>query len=1062
MGDIAKDDELIADERPMPAALTPFETLVEQFAEQLHVISAAWTAALGEERSPVVDGAGPENDWSSRVGALVSHYLAENPQHDAELRHVLSTMISLEREGLRRRKTTASLTASHPTAARPMADVSTQYYDSRELLFSFFAKHANDPKSIPTKILPLLGGFRMLRELGRGGMGVVFEAEQIALKRHVAVKVLSIGGDAPICPSSADAPVSDTSVSGIPAADVSQHVPDGLPLATDLARPQGDSKSSDSALSYGSAPSCEEATLFRTDSEIEAMGRSPSENCFIREARTVAKLHHTNVVPILEIGRQHGLYYYAMQLINGLSLDRLIRAIQIRNTEIMCTYGVPQPDTPAYFRWASGLFLQVLDALAHIHHEGVLHRDIKPGNLILERGGRVWITDFGLALPVQSSNSDTRGNPVGTLRYMAPEQCDGVATPLTDLYATGLTFYELLGLHPVFAATCREDLIMSVKRGGATTSLSQHTPHIPLDLRRIVEKAIHPESALRYASAEQFAGDLRCFLDDRPVLARPVSPRERFIRWKRRNPWIYYPMAIAFGAILVAVCTGWYGYLSTCWALQAANTQYMRAESECGRAEIQRGIAERSLALSREEQAKTREQRDRAEQNLTLALNILDETFPMSTSRAAFAVYTMPAPTDRWKFEKLLQFYEELAEKNQQNTRLQRETAQTFARIGFVYLMLGESKQAIQAFEQSLEYYAVVPEAEANQVEIARIHNELGCARRIGLSEATVSRETILNQCVDEHWRALRILAPLTSTPAMLEKIRTCNTLGILATDADTETFFSMESNRQLLAQMESDCDPLTFETVAEYWHRVAVRMADPLLTPQNRSEYAFAKAQSERFLIQSLRRKVSNSSDEILVLASDATALLRPLIVQNPSFTEYQKELAQVLVSKGISRTSLEEFVEAKRITERLITRYPYVPEYRLLIVGIESQMAMKYLMDGNLSAGTNEIYTAITHLNQLKMDFPELSGVQQMLQPDSTFAVGMRTLTTTLSPSVWSLLANWGSPVQNFWDIFQPNASSQEPPPWSQNTKEKMPLDKSVDQFTKTIDQITRWFVY
>ncbi len=1039
-----KEDEWTVHDRLVSTALTPFETLIEQFAEQLHAISAEWTLlqnaaaqrmpnGIAEDASHtsgdavVVDApdsvstivrtfAEREADWSRRVDALVSQYVAENPQHEAELRSVFSTMVSLEREGLRRLRST--------TDVRGMSDASTQYYDSRELLLSFFAKHTNDPQSVPTKMLPQLGGFRMLRELGRGGMGVVFEAEQIALKRHVAVKVLSIEGQTPV--------------------------------DSDLPSPESSRVSTES----------EEVTLFRTDSEIEAMGRSPSENYFIREARTVAQLHHTNIVPILEIGRQDGLYYYAMQLINGLSLDRLIHAIRIQNMEILRTYGVPQPDTPAYFRWASGLFLQVLDALAHIHHESVLHRDIKPGNLILERGGRLWMTDFGLALPARSSQSSAGGRPVGTLRYMAPEQCDGIVTPLTDLYATGLTFYELLGLHPVFTATCREKLFEEVKRGVETMKtppLSDYTPHIPLDLRRIVEKAIHPEPVLRYASAEQFASDLHCFLEDRPVLARPVSLRERLVRWKRRNPWIYYPMMITFAAILVAVFTGWYGYLSTRHALQDANTQYLRAESERGRAEIQRGIAERSLALTREEQAKTQEQRDRAEQNLTLALNILDETFPISASRAAFTVYTMPAPADRWKFEKLLRFYEELAEKNQQNTRLQRETAQTFARIGFVYLTLGESKQAIRAFEQSLEYYAFVPAVEANEVEIARIHNELGYARRIELSDAVVPKTTVLNLCVDEHWKALRILTPLTSSEAMLEKIRTCNTLGILATDTDTTTFFSVDSNRQLLAQMTPDCDPMTCGSVAEYWHRVAVQMTGPLLSRQYRAEYAFAKAQSERFLIQALRRKASNTSEEMRLLANDATALLRPLIAQNPRFTEYQKELAQVLVSEGVAHTSLEQFAEAKRITELLITRYPYVPEYRLLSIGIESQMAIKYLMVGNLSAGTHEIYTAMTHLNRLKNDFPELSGVQQMLQPDSTFVISLRTIFSALSPSAWSLLSSWGTPVHDFWDIFRPRSTSQESSrAVTSHVEETLPLDQSADQFTKTIDQVTRWFVH
>jgi eukaryotic-like serine/threonine-protein kinase len=363
-----------------------------------------------------------------------------------------------------------------------------------------------------------LGEYRLLREVGRGGMGVVYEAEHRALGRHVALKVL---------PSRA---------------------------ALD--------------------PLC----LQR----------------FRREARAAARLHHTNIVPVFEVGSCDGVHYYAMQFIEGRALDDVLR--QLRRARA----GTPAPDAAFVARLAAGLRtgefragpagevppaargdartvapagpdalplagsepasdrtppagvglttnsgtpyyrsvarvgLQVAEALAYAHAQNILHRDIKPANLLLDRQGTVWVTDFGLAKE-EGDDLTRTGDVVGTLRYMAPERFRGQADPRSDVYSLGLTLYELLCLRPAFAGTDRGGLVKQIAEDEPPRPATLD-PGVPRDLETIVLKTSAKEPARRYQSARELADDLECFLGDRPIQARRTAAWELAWRWCRRNP----------------------------------------------------------------------------------------------------------------------------------------------------------------------------------------------------------------------------------------------------------------------------------------------------------------------------------------------------------------------------------------------------------------------------------------------------------------------------------------------------------------------------------------------
>ncbi len=453
-----------------------------------------------------------------------------------------------------------------------------------------------------------IGDYRIIREIGRGGMGVVYEAEQISLGRRVALKVLprQISGD-----------------------------------------------------------------------------RMLRER-FRREARAAAKLHHTNIVPVYEVGQDGDDRFYAMQFIQGQGLDAVIaelrrlrdrsaperkpmRASEGRSSRPRGEHSGPAGDVPApgserevsavlrsildgrfdpgggrpdraeasqsmlvkavagnfttqpgtgiersaaiadpalaqtesaetssgrasgalgaggegadgtrsvpatssssailpggtqlssvesgrhaFFRSLAHIGRQVAAGLAYAHARGIVHRDIKPSNLLLDTEGVVWITDFGLAKGDDEGLTQS-GDILGTIRYMAPERFRGEGDARADVYALGLSLYELITLRSAFGSSDRLALIEQIKTDEPERPRAIDN-RIPRDLETIVLKAIEKDPKARYRSAEAMAEDLRRFVADEPIKARQISAPERSWRWARRNPWIA-GLGGAFAVLLVA------------------------------------------------------------------------------------------------------------------------------------------------------------------------------------------------------------------------------------------------------------------------------------------------------------------------------------------------------------------------------------------------------------------------------------------------------------------------------------------------------------------------------
>jgi WD40 repeat protein/serine/threonine protein kinase len=382
----------------------------------------------------------------------------------------------------------------------------------------------------PEDITGTLGDFRILREIGRGGMGVVYEAEQISLGRRVALKV--------------------------------------LPFAAAM--------------------------------DARHLQR------FKNEAQAAAHLHHQNIVPVHYVGCERGVHFYAMQFIEGHTLAALIRDLrqlasgqpaadpprvanslagelasgqwappQHNEAELPPTTDyVPAPTPSAgaataaaalsterstqsrgFFRAAAHLGVQAAEALEHAHQLGVIHRDIKPGNLLVDPSGRLWVTDFGLARLGSDPGLTMSGDLLGTIRYMSPEQALAkrvVVDARTDIYSLGVTLYELLTLERAYPGKSREEVLRQIAFE-EPRPLRHLNKAVPAELETIVLKATAKNPEERYATAQELADDLRRFLEDKPIKAKRPSLRQRAVKWARRHKTVVRAAVVVFLLAVVAL-----------------------------------------------------------------------------------------------------------------------------------------------------------------------------------------------------------------------------------------------------------------------------------------------------------------------------------------------------------------------------------------------------------------------------------------------------------------------------------------------------------------------------
>jgi len=522
----------------------------------------------------------------------VSDYASRHPEHAEQIRVVLPAVAQMEQ--LKNfRKSAPTVTADH----------------------------------LPDR----LGDFRIVRELGRGGMGVVFEAVQESLGRRVALKVLA------------------------------------------------------------------------GHSQLDPERRER----FIREAKAAARLHHTNIVPVFGVAEHEGLPYYVMQLIPGHGLNVLVNrwkdetrgetAAHARADSTVVGRGrtkkprepkpapPPATDGPAFGDWAlvATIGAQAARALHYAHQKGVLHRDVKPANLLLDERGEVWVLDFGLAKLANHRGLTETGHIVGTLHYLAPECLHSQADARSDVYGLGATLYELLTLTCPFDAESPAQIMKQIADGDPRPPRTLN-PSIPRDLETIVLKAIDRDPRRRYASARELADDLEAFADDRPIRARRESAPERAWRWARQHPAVAALSCCTVAALALATALGWSGYVRTQNALTAEARKRDEAE-----------------ALSKKLKA-----------NLALSLEAFDRVFQAAAAEEGPRGPGVPRGGPMLQretanratvLESVLAFYDKFAEENETEAGLRFEAAKAYRRVGEMHAWMNQPEKSAIAFKRSKE-----------------------------------------------------------------------------------------------------------------------------------------------------------------------------------------------------------------------------------------------------------------------------------------------------------------------------------------------------------------------
>ncbi|MFT4515511.1 MAG: serine/threonine protein kinase [Planctomycetota bacterium] len=434
-----------------------------------------------------------------------------------------------------------------------------------------------------------IGDYRIIREAGRGGMGTVFEAQQISLDRRVALKVL---------------------------------------------HPH---------LSWSAG----------------------SISRFRKEAAAAARLQHPAIVPIHEVGEWHGLHFFSMEFVDGQPLNEVLhkQRLGVRND---CTRAVE----------AAELVAQVADALQHAHSHRLIHRDVKPQNIMITDGGSVRLLDFGLVKDFAADSNTAHGTFFGTPHYCSPEQAqhDLEVGPQTDVFSLAIVLYELITRHRPFEGDTSR-LILQRIESGTFRPLRQITPAAPRDLETICHKALEVDPAARYATAGEMADDLRRFLRIEPIKAKPPGTVVRGLKWTRRNR-----VRVALWGALAVIVVGGSG-------------SYMLMQHQ-------------ALVTANRERVNLDKSEDLGFQSIEQTLTLLDTQLERSPT---------PPVDGNARVDEIVRVCEEFLSLRAQDEKSSLRVAGALDSTSNIYRQLGQFDAALAACVRGLAIVAGTSETKANQ-----------------------------------------------------------------------------------------------------------------------------------------------------------------------------------------------------------------------------------------------------------------------------------------------------------------------------------------------------------
>ncbi len=801
-----------------------------------------------------------------------------------------------------------------------------------------------------------LGDYRIVRRIGQGGMGIVYEAVHQSLDRRVAVKMLP---------------------------------------------PQ----------------------MALSDRHIAR---------FVREAKAAARLHHTNIVPVFGVGEDQGMHFYVMQLIDGQGLDVVLdqvrtqtsrsnqqatttafegtanRADREEQVEPADTSDSLQSNTDlpdAHFQRVAQIGVRVAQALEYSHAQGVLHRDVKPANILVDGEDNVWVTDFGLAKLIDANDATASGNVVGTLRYIAPESFQGEVDARSDIYGLGLTLYELLALRPAFEEQEQSPLLQRIM-AQEPARLRNLVANVPRDLETIVSKAMAKEPPLRYPSAGELADDLQRYLDDRPIHARHVTSVERLWRWSRRNP-VLASLGVTCAVLLLAIATvSSLGYL-----------QLRKAYDQVGQSlhDVRRSEAKAVTAAGEAERQRDHAEKEhkRAETNLTQALAALDAIFdqvaardlPQSIRQADEDGDIAPiggglTADDAELLQSLLKFYEEFARTNQSSAALNVELAGAHKKVGDILARLGQYDQAGSAFRNALRVYeslmAKTPDCVAYVLATAEVHNAIGRVVATGgelgrAKDAHFAAVALLESLPPEEADSARVRFALAQSWSLLVAVRAQELVASRRNPAKNvaraKVGGASRRGRPKGASRKPESSPPAPRRRRDLAHpppwleegfQQALALLGQLVAEEpDNPDYRLALGRCYRSMLPAAWHEKDQA--QATEMKQQAIDILDDLVAKHPDRAIYAYELADTLAmttpvaaQTSLASDDVAHLDRAVQLARQLTRRYPTSHPYKAILAGVLAKLAAHHAATGAFENAASQFEDCILLLRSLREEAP------------------------------------------------------------------------------------------
>ena len=758
-----------------------------------------------------------------------------------------------------------------------------------------------------------LDEYRIVREIGRGGMGIVFEAVHETLGRRVAIKVMTVGSISNTKhlerfhrEAVSAASLHHTNIASVFGAGedngmhfyVMEYI-DGQSLSQVL---KGEAIGLDDTINFqGDAP-------LTSDVKPESQGNPAQSYSSANELRVSA-------------------------------------------------HKISQKNR---YKWVADTGQQIADALAYAHEKNILHRDIKPANLVLDFHGTVWLTDFGLAKNITNEALTQTGDIIGTPQYMAPESFSGKYDSRSETYCLGLTLYEMATLNPAFQNSSPGQVIKAV------TTSSPSPPRkidskMPRDLATIIEKSISREPESRYQTAVEMRDDLRAFIEDRPIAARKMSVWDNVVRFSRRNPLAAGFTAFSMLTLGLLVVTMTFGFFLTRHALNRAQSNVdiaLEAFDQTFQQYITNGQHESdgSDAYGFEEiggieKAITKEDAEFVEKMLGYYQRLaIDNKFSTDVKKQAATANRLVANVYRLigQPEKSLLSY--------------RAALSEFEDLQRIPMGPPDSLENLNAIQLAV----------ATRNEMASLLNATGQPQR-GLQLLLKSKEELETH---PHFNlpSLKLTWVQTINQITSAQVKVLFGASYSATPSDAQPNHAGDSSfGGSLEEILPTQSLLSLEQISELSNQVVLEVNQLKSASPNDQEVRVARAESycNLAVIQNLEGK-PESSETLEVAINELKALMK-LSATNPQY-QYLLALTQAIASKQLdNQGSIESLKAAQKSIADLSRRFPKLLSYRQLYGSVTTELGGHQIEQGDLDAASESLQLAGDILLQLKSEMPQ-----------------------------------------------------------------------------------------